>query len=49
MKICTEHDGDVCYEERTCPACILQKTIDDLNDEVNALKDEVKSLEGRQP
>jgi hypothetical protein len=52
MTICNDHDSEVCYESRDCPACKLQEklskaeeTIDELKNEVSELKSELASKE----
>lgn len=50
MTICNDHDNEVCYESRNCPACELQdqltkaeERVTELEGEVSSLKDEIKN------
>lgn len=50
MTICNDHDAEVCYESRDCPACELkaaltkaEEKIGDLETEVESLKEEIKN------
>ena len=54
MKLCSSGHGEVCYEDRHCPACALRESmqddIDGLHDELkesrSELKDVIAELEG---
>jgi hypothetical protein len=52
MNLCSDGHGEVCYEDRHCPACAvredMQDDIDNLKDELNECRnghlDEVREL-----
>jgi hypothetical protein len=49
MDLCSRNHEEVCYEDRTCPACAvieaMNNAIADLENEIEILKSEVKAWE----
>jgi hypothetical protein len=45
MTICNDHDGEVCYECRDCPACAIQAELDKAEEKIEELKQQVEELE----
>ena len=43
MEICSEHGGDIAYEDSMCPAC---EAINTLKDEISDLQSEIDNLKG---
>lgn len=45
MTICNDHDQEVCYESRDCPACLLQEQLDAALAKIESLKEELDQKE----
>ena len=44
MTICNDHDGEVCYECRYCPACQIQAELTKAQEKIEELKQQVEEL-----
>jgi hypothetical protein len=44
MNLCNDGHAEVCYDQRSCPAC---DAIGDKDSEIANLRDEIKELESR--
>lgn len=45
MNICGEYHDEVCYEGRICPVCEVIKEKEELQDEVDKLKEDLQFYE----
>lgn len=45
MDICSDDHDEICFTGRHCPCCEMLETIDGLNEELESLQTEVKTLE----
>ena len=45
MTLCSDGHPEVCYDERTCPACDLQEKINDLEKEIKDMQSEIEKLD----
>lgn len=34
MNLCTDHADEVCYDSRECPACAIQRELDNANEKL---------------
>ena len=45
MRLCSEGHEEVCYEERSCPACKLIDEIEEKNAEIDSLNNDISAYE----
>lgn len=48
MNICNDHDQEVCYESRNCPACVIQEKLNSAENEIQELKTKIEELENKE-
>ena len=44
MTICTDHNHEVCYESRECPACEIKTELDEAKQEIEKLNEKIEEL-----
>lgn len=46
MNLCRDHDDDLAYEGRECPACALAQALERKEIEIAGLQERIEDLEG---